>query len=144
MIEMNRQQQQTPPAADKDPVAMTSEGRQQQQQCDQAAVWAAVLAGTDRKRGDSMTQRDRPGSQGSEARPPRGPAPASLPPTFAACSESFWERWYAHASAEQRQQVIELAQQQGVLCSTQLPPSESPAKKSVVAELLANPSAARD
>src|SRR5262245_44879889 len=79
---------------------------------------AVVPEGTQRNRGDSMTQRDNPSSDGAGVQPARHAQPAPLSPVmFAACSESFWELWYAQADAEQRQQVIELAGQQGVLCS---------------------------
>lgn len=104
---------------------------------------AAVPEGTERNRGDSMTQRDNPSSEGAgvqAARDPAQPAPLS-PVMFAACSGSFWEQWYAQADNEQRQQVIELASQQGVLCSAQLPATEAPPRRSPLAELLADPAA---
>src|SRR4051812_37310039 len=83
---------------------------------------------TDRNRGDSMTQRERP-TPDTASRPPRGPvapsaaASQSLAPAVFAASAgpSFWEQWYAQAGEEQRQQVLELARQQGVLCAVQLP-----------------------
>ena len=89
-----------------------------------------------------MTLRERPGIDSASAQPARSHAPLSAPlspVTFAASSDSsFWERWYAQASSEQRQQVIDLAGQQGVLCSAQLPSTESVARRSPLADLLAS------
>jgi hypothetical protein len=92
---------------------------------------------TERNRGDSMTQRERPSLETAEA-PACGPAPLA-PVVFAAsASPSFWEQWYAQAGPEQRQQVLELARQQGVLCSTQLPAVQPAApQRSLIADLLA-------
>src|SRR5262245_60157923 len=105
------------------------------------AARAAVPEGTERNRGDSMTQRD--SSTSADVRPARDPAPlpAPLSPvTFAACSDSsFWENWYAQADPDQRQQVVELARQQGVLCSAQLPAPEAAPRRPPLSDLLATP-----
>jgi hypothetical protein len=105
---------------------------------------AAVPEGTERNRGDSMIQRDNPSTDGAGVQPTCGPAclPAPAPPVMfaASASPSFWEQWYDQADADQRQQVIELAAQQGVLCSAQLPATEAPSRQQPLAELLADPS----
>jgi hypothetical protein len=51
---------------------------------------------------------------------------------------SFWEEWYREATDSQRRLVLDLACQQGVVLSSQLPPREGSApKRSLIAELLA-------
>src|SRR5262245_14052960 len=96
---------------------------------------------TERNRGDSMTQRERPAPDGGSQSAAGSPASlaAPLPPLlFAACADSsFWEQWYQRASTEQRRQVLDLAGHQGVLCSCQLPAVEQTARRSPFAELLA-------
>src|SRR4051794_3492440 len=128
MIEVNRQ---APDASD--PRAQQGNGR--------AAVPDGAGPRTESNRGDSMTQRDRPSCDGAGAQPARGhsPLPAPLSPVpFVARTESYWEAWYAQASAEQRQQVIDLAREQGVLCSAQLPHAEAAPRRSVLTDLLAS------
>src|SRR4051812_9860119 len=84
---------------------------------------------TERNRGDSMTQRDRPTADA---------AADQLPVVFAAsAAPSFWEQWYAQASPEQREQVLELARQRGVLCPSQLPANEPASRRSLLADVLA-------
>src|SRR5438045_199817 len=63
---------------------------------------------TDRDRGDSMTQRDRPSPDHGSIAPARGPAIPDAPPSPLAlssfCASALWEQWYEQASPEQRRQ----------------------------------------
>src|SRR5262249_49398569 len=53
---------------------------------------------------------------------------------------SFWEEWYSTATDNERLQVLQLAREQGVVSTAQLPPREpAPARRSLLADLLAGP-----
>src|SRR4051812_31405925 len=81
---------------------------------------------TDRKRGDSMTSRDRqpPGDAAGSA-PSGSPSSGALSSLLAAgASPTMWEQWYRSASAAQRGQLLDQARQQGLLFTHQLPPGE--------------------
>jgi hypothetical protein len=91
-----------------------------------------------------MTQREspRPGSENVASRDPLTPlaVPFSSLLFCSSSSGSFWEEWYGGAPDSARIQVLQLAREQGIVTTTQLPPREQPpARPSLLIDLLAGP-----
>jgi len=93
---------------------------------------------TDRNRGDAMTSQEQPIPSSGNAAPTcrldvAEPVTNNSPRVW---SSSIWEQWFARASTEQRTQLLELAGQQGLIYSHQLPAVDKPAVSDSPVDLL--------
>src|SRR5262245_49277355 len=80
---------------------------------------------TERNRGDSMTQWDRPSSSsGAPAERPSAPAAPPCPPSLPSAAGPLWDEWFTRASPDQRQHALSRAASEGLLYAHQLPAPE--------------------
>lgn len=83
-----------------------------------------------------MTQRDRQAPSGGALQVTPGQPERAAGPDASASGGSLWERWYAHASPAQRQDLLGVAFRQGVLYPSQL--GEVPANGSTARPAIAS------